>query len=272
MPLCQMHKNIEDEVVDFTAHVPSAGEESITDYLFWRWSLLNQKNSHLVAKSFTKHEESKTTGADFEMEIWFIGDIYTLPLAIQAKKISNEHKAYRSAFSYPNDTKQQINTLLNYTKQNKRVPLYMLYSQSAVYPYSKTPDCGVYIASAFDIETFANLPKGTNLSKSKILEKCIHFYQLFCDLKQDGIDDSVSIQEITNRLKELLSKKSARKNNFVEQIENSKTEILPDYVTLISESTQQQLHSDRRLRQDIHKMIESDHLVEPRKIIVVDIR
>lgn len=43
-------------------------------------------------------------------------------------------------------------------------------------------------------------------------------------------------------------------------------------MTLISESTQQQLHSDRRLRQDIHKMIESDHLVEPRKIIVVDIR
>lgn len=59
MPLCQMHKNIEDEVVDFTAHVPSAGEESITDYLFWRWSLLNQKNSHLVARAC--HQLSQTT-------------------------------------------------------------------------------------------------------------------------------------------------------------------------------------------------------------------
>lgn len=272
MPLCQMHKNIEDEVVDFTAHVPSAGEESITDYLFWRWSLLNQKNSHLVAKSFTKLEESRTTGADFEMEIWFIGDNYSLPLAIQAKKISNEHKAYRSAFSYPNDTKQQINTLLNYVKQNKRLPLYMLYSQSAVYPYSKTSDCGVYIASAFDIENFTNLPKGTKLSKSKILDRCIHFYQLFCELTQDSVNDYISIETITNRLKELFSKKSALKSKLTEQIENNKTETLPDYVQLILESSQQQLNSDKKLRQNIQKMIKNDHSIEPRKIIVVDIR
>lgn len=267
-----MHKNIEDEVVDFTAHVPSAGEESITDYLFWRWSLVNQKNSHLIAKSFTKLEENKTTGADFEMEIWFVGDSYNLSLAIQAKKISSEHDSYRGAFSYPKDSKQQIQKLLSYSRNNKRVPLYMLYSQSAECPYFKTPDCGVYIASAFDIEKFANLPKGTRLSKSKILDRCIHFYQLFCDLKQDGMNDSISIQTITNSFKELLSNKSALKSKLTEQIENNKTEVLPDYVQIILESSQQQLNSNKKLRQSIQKMIKNDHLIEPRKIIVVDIR
>jgi len=272
MPLCQIHKNIEDEVVDFTAHVLSAGEESITDYLFWRWSLANQSTSHLTAKTFTKHQESWYTGADFEMEIWLIGDSYSLPLAIQAKKISSEHDSYRSAFSYPNDSKQQIQKLLSYSRNNKRVPLYMLYSQSAICPYSKTSDCGVYIASAFDIENFVNLPKGTRLSKSKILDRCIHFYQLFCDLKQDGVNDSISIQAITNRFKELLSKKSALKSKVIEQIENNKTEILPDYVQLILKSSQQQLNSDKKLRQNIQKMIKNDDSIEPRKIIVVDIR
>lgn len=272
MSLCQIHREIESKVMDFSAHVPLAGEESITDYLFWKWSLANRSQSHFTAKSFTKSEENKTTGADFEMEIWFVGDSYSLPLLIQAKKISSEHKSYRSAFSYPNDTKQQINTLLRYASQYKRVPLYILYSQSALCPYSKTPDCGVYIASAFDIERFANLPNRTRLSKSKILDRCIHFHQLFCSLKQDDINNPVSIQTITNRLEKLLSKKSVLKSSFTEQIENSKTEILPDYVRLISESTQQQLDSDRGLRQNIQNMIKNNCSIETRKVVVVDIR
>lgn len=77
---------------------------------------------------------------------------------------------------------------------------------------------------------------------------------------------------ITNRLKELFSKKSALKSKLTEQIENNKTETLPDYVQLILESSQQQLNSDKKLRHNIQKMIKNDHSIEPRKIIVVDIR
>lgn len=86
MSLCQMHKDIEEEVIDFSTYVQSAGEESITDYLFWRWALANRKYSHFTAKTFTKFQESRVTGADFEMEIWFVGKSFSLPLAIQAKK------------------------------------------------------------------------------------------------------------------------------------------------------------------------------------------
>lgn len=79
-------------------------------------------------------------------------------------------------------------------------------------------NCGIYIASAFDIENFASLPKVTKLSRSKILDRCIHFYQLFCDLKQD----CMSIETVTNKLKELFSKKSALRSKLTEKIENNK--------------------------------------------------
>lgn len=91
-------------------------------------------------------------------------------------------------------------------------------------------------------------------------------------MKQDDINNPVSIQTITNRLEKLLSKKSVLKSSFTEQIENSKTEILPDYVRLISESTQQQLDSDRGLRQNIQNMIKNNYSIETRKVVVVDIR
>lgn len=91
-------------------------------------------------------------------------------------------------------------------------------------------------------------------------------------MKQDDINNPVSIQTITNRLEKLLSKKSVLKSSFTEQIENSKTEILPDYVRLISESTQQQLDSDRGLRHNIQNMIKNNYSIETRKVVVVDIR
>jgi len=70
----------------------------------------------------------------------------------------------------------------------------------------------------------------------------------------------------------LFSKNSALKSKLTEQIENNKTEILPDYAQLILESSQQQLNNDKKLKQNIQKMIKNDHSIEPRKIIVVDIR
>lgn len=272
MSLCQMHKDIEEEVIDFSAHVQSAGEESITDYLFWRWSLANRMYSHFTAKTFTKPEESRDTGADFEMEVWFVGKTFSLPLAIQAKKISIEHNSYRKAFSYPDYTKQQIRKLLSYARNNKRVPLYMFYSQSALCSYSKTPDCGVYIASALDIEKFANLPKGSALPKTKILDRCIHFYELFCDSSQKNIAKKNSVQNILEALTESLAKKSALTDELIEQIESCKTEVIPNYVQLILNSDQQSIDGDKKLAQEIEKMRKSDTEIEPRKIIVVDAR
>ncbi len=272
MLLCQMHKEIEEEVIDFNAHVQSAGEESITDYLFWRWSVANLKYSHFTAKTFTKYEESRDTGADFEMEIWFVGKTFSLPLAIQAKKISIEHNSYRKAFSYPDYTKQQIQKLLSYARNNKRVPLYMFYSQSALCSYSKTPDCGVYIASALDIEKFANLSKGTALPKTKILNRCIHFYQLFCASNQENLNGGSPVQTIIDILKESLAKKSAVTDEFIEQIESCKTEVIPNYVQLILNSDQQNINEDKKLVQEIEKMRKSNGDIEPRQIVVVDAR
>lgn len=223
--ICQIHKEIEKEVIDFNAHVVSAGEESITDYLMWRWSLANKELSHFSAKTFTRPEENTKSGADIELELWIIGNKYSLPLVIQSKKLSREHNKYRAALSYPKDTKNQITKLLDYANKGNKVPLYMFYSQSSEAPYWKTTDCGIFIAHADDMLSFAGLPKATSLSKIEILNKCIRFHDLFCVDKSNNSQTDL-ISNIIDKLARLNIEKDRSIDRYL-------TDSLPNYVRYI---------------------------------------
>ena len=224
--ICEIHKEIEEEVIDFNAHVKSAGEESITDYLMWRWSLANKDFSHFNAKSFTRHEENSTSGADLELELWLVGNVYSLPLVIQSKKISEEYNSYKAVLSYPNGSSDQITKLLTYTNKYNKTPLYMFYSQSSEAHHWKTKDCGVFIAHANDILNFTTLPKGTRLSKTEILEKCIRFHDLFCG----QVDNSSSQADLVNLVVDKLTSLNSKRERVINKYP---TESLPDYVKYI---------------------------------------
>ena len=86
MTLCEEGKRISKEVSGFIGNVSEVKEESITDYLIWKWRELNSRLNFIDVSAFTKEEENKRTGADFELELWLVQRGQAVPLLIQAKK------------------------------------------------------------------------------------------------------------------------------------------------------------------------------------------
>ena len=70
--LCVANKAVGVEVRDFILNVPDAKEESITDYLVWKWRALDTRFNYVNVKTFTRQEENAKTGADFELELWLV--------------------------------------------------------------------------------------------------------------------------------------------------------------------------------------------------------
>ncbi len=237
MNMCEKHKEVERQVVEFTENVRHVGEESITDYLFWKWADINKCFQHLNFSHYTKSQESKTSGADFKMEIWLVGETQSLPLLFQAKKISTEHKGYVSAINYPNQSKGQITKLLDHANKNKKVPLYIFYSASSLgkvnaFSHKLFKDSGVFIAHAKNVDKLAPQKPYTMLSKTKLLSKSIHFHELFC-YGQNDLDRNNSniIGLIIERLSALVDSSEEISSCVVS------SEQLPDYVNkLLSET------------------------------------
>lgn len=182
---CNLHKSVTNEVKDFIMNVDGVGEESITDFLLWKWASIDKRFRSINVSSFTRQEESKVSGADFEMEVWLVGKGLVYPLVFQAKKFVKQYDAYVNKLNYPKNTKNQMNTLLGYASSNKRIPFYAFYS----IPDNKTKamcrrndvfDCGVFMAHAKVIEQFADGKHGRKVSKNDLLKVSNPFHCMFC--------------------------------------------------------------------------------------------
>ena len=112
MNLCQSHINLSIEVSQFLSNCTDVKEESVTDYLVWKWSELDKRFKHININTFTRQEENKTTGADYELELWLIGRVFSFPLVIQAKKFIKNFDSYHAKLNYPDKTQNQLKTLL----------------------------------------------------------------------------------------------------------------------------------------------------------------
>jgi len=110
------------EVANWIAKQPAVGEESITDWLLYS---LSQNLFAFKYYKFTKHEEARTTGADWEW--WIVGDQYSLRLRIQAKKLKLTHDNYPS-IAYSNNYGMQIDKLLGDAAAVNALPLYAFYA------------------------------------------------------------------------------------------------------------------------------------------------
>ena len=173
------------KVKDFLRNVPNANEESITDYLVWKWRELDKRFRHMTVATHSKRKESKTSGADFEMELWLVGSARSLPLLFQAKKLVKPHDGYVRRLRYPNNSKGQLRRLLKYARQTRRHPFYALY---AIPDRTGGPSClctgaadgGVYVAHARDIRGFTNGWHGKRVSKGALLGVSQPFHCWFC--------------------------------------------------------------------------------------------
>jgi hypothetical protein len=183
--ICDAQKALGSEVRDYLCNVPGANEESITDYLVWKWRELDRKFNYVRVETHTHHKESTTSGADFEMELWLVGRAFSLPLLFQAKKLVKPYDGYVRRLRYPNGSKKQLRLLLKYAKQTRRIPFYALYAipdhtGSPFCPCGGAADGGVFVVHAHIIRRFANGQHGKKVSKGALLGAGTPFYCWFC--------------------------------------------------------------------------------------------
>lgn len=183
--LCDANKAVSTEIRDFISNVGDVKEESITDYLVWKWRELDARFHYLNVATFTRHEESSTSGADFELELWLVHRRFSLPLLFQAKKLIKPFDSYVNKLNHPSGTQGQITTLLNYARARKRLPFYAFYSipdasTATMCAQPQASDGGVFMADAHAIKEFADGKHGRRVSKGALLEASNPFHCMFC--------------------------------------------------------------------------------------------
>ncbi len=188
--LCDVNKQVAREVCDFV-YKAKPNEESVTDYFLYRLKEANKKFHYINTTQFNRRQET-TTGADYELELWLIGQKTAIPLLIQAKKIYTNGN-YCDAINYPKKTTNQLNTLISYATTNKKIPFYMFYAipDNSTQTMCGDGSCGIdgkidtcclFLSDALEIQKIANNCKSSSskVLKNDILAKSNPFICLFC--------------------------------------------------------------------------------------------
>jgi hypothetical protein len=185
MNICESNQAVSDEVRRFMENVHDIKEESITDFLVWKWRELDKRFNFLRIHPFNHQDESGRTGADFDLELWLVGRRHHLSFAVQAKKFINQYDSYVKRLRYPGGTKAQMSTLLKYASSTKCIPFYFIYSM----PQSSTRTmCGredsplgaIFTAHARKLEEFADGKHGRRVTKDQLLSVTNPFHCMFC--------------------------------------------------------------------------------------------
>lgn len=182
--LCVELVKICADVVEFLTHVSSVNEESVSDYLLWKWRAADSRFRTTKLRKYTHHEEAELTGADFSLEIWVLGTHRSYPMIFQAKKFQKAYHSYVGKFAYPKGSKAQIGKLLSYSAAHHYTPYYVIYSSTGL-PSTKCRAhgagiSGVHALTANHAKQFADGLCGKKLSLSAILSKCRPLPCLFC--------------------------------------------------------------------------------------------
>ncbi len=226
MNICDTNKILSLDIKNFILNVPDVKEESITDYLVWKWRELDARFKYISISTFTRQEENTITGADFEIELWLVGRKFHFPLVFQAKKFIKPYDSYVTKLNYPAKTQGQLTTLLSYAKARKKLPFYIIYSipdpNTQTMCFNKNfSDTAIFMTDAYTVKKFADGKHGKRISKNQILKETNPFHCIFCcPLNQHG-------NYFTNYFSELTENTEAHDNA-----------ILPDYVrTLLNGHT-----------------------------------
>jgi len=142
--LCKVLNQSAKYVHDWLKKQPSVKEESLTDWILFD---ISEKSPKVRYRMFSRHEEARSTGADWEW--WFVSNNKSLRLRVQAKKAQGTKDLY-SEIARTNQHGLQIDKLLADAKKQNAIPLYAFFS-SEIEPTlcrGQNPVEGVYLASA----------------------------------------------------------------------------------------------------------------------------
>jgi hypothetical protein len=150
--LCDVLNQLSLEIQQWMQAQPGVKEESLTDWLLYE---LSKREPAVSYKAFTRHEEAKYTGADWDWTFVFSDGV--VRFRVQAKKLFANTDNY-PGLARSNQYGQQIAKLINSAVHVPAYPIYAFYSELS----SRTtcggpgaPARGVYISGARRVD--ANL-------------------------------------------------------------------------------------------------------------------
>jgi len=157
------------------------GEESITDWLLYT---LSSNIASLKYKKFTKHQEARTTGADWEW--WIVGASKSIRLRIQAKKLKRNRDNYPS-LTYSNAYGLQIEKLLSDASNANALAFYAFYSGPLTCnflcggdPSTRTVHPAVLLAAAKTLKTQFVIPARKYVSAADVASNSNPYECLVC--------------------------------------------------------------------------------------------
>ncbi|MEY4978156.1 MAG: hypothetical protein RLZZ352_426 [Pseudomonadota bacterium] len=185
MNICDANLALELEVRRFIENVGDIKEESITDFLVWKWRELDKRFKYIRLHPFNHEEESSRTGADFDIELWLVGRSHHVALAVQAKKFLKRTDSYVARLRYPRGTKSQMNKLLSYASKSNRIPLYFIYSTPSATAQTMCPGKAgspgaVFMGHARRFEEYADGKHGRWITRDQLLRITNPFHCMFC--------------------------------------------------------------------------------------------
>lgn len=171
---CKHLKNISLDILEWIKKQENVKEESITDWLLYQ---MGERITNITSVTFSRHEEAKVTGADWEW--WIIYPHRSYKFRVQAKKITATKSVYQ-ALNYKEG--KQIEKLIKDAKETNSIPLYALYTNSI--SKSRCPkrfkNEGVYLVGAFEIKESIIDPKKTKVTSNELLEESIPLSCILC--------------------------------------------------------------------------------------------
>lgn len=144
---CQNLKESSVYIKFWISQQPAVKEESLTDWLLFD---VSRRIRAITYQAFTRHEEARQTGADWEW--WFLFRELSVKMRVQAKKIDPTGDDYPS-IAHTNKYGLQIDKLLKDSKEMNFLPFYAFYThlQERVLCQKGVNDEGVFLAGSNQI-------------------------------------------------------------------------------------------------------------------------
>jgi hypothetical protein len=172
--LCRLVIEASVYVAGWIGRQPEVKEESITD---WSLDWLEQRTNRFAYKLFTRHEEARLTGADFEW--WILGNQRAFKARVQAKKLRSNADNY-PGLAHANEHGLQIVKLIESANAEGAVPLYMFYARAAAQLPRGAVLNGMFVASAQQIDDNFVRVERRQVSESDVLKHSIPLSVIFC--------------------------------------------------------------------------------------------
>jgi hypothetical protein len=141
---CKLLKESSLYVRDWIDKQSNVKEESLTDWLLFD---ISNKIKRISYKAFSRNEEAKITGADWEW--WFLFKKNAYKFRVQAKKIKTIGDNYPS-IAYSNKHVLQIDKLVSDSIDTNSIPIYSFYTNKIdrVKCQRHILDEGIYLTGA----------------------------------------------------------------------------------------------------------------------------